>query len=49
VQQQEKLIATQAQQLLELRQQFVDLKEAAAVLQRTLGELRETAPGNPVH
>jgi hypothetical protein len=49
VQQQEKLIATQAQQLSELRQQFVDLKETAAVLQRTLGELRETAPGNAVH
>ena len=49
VQQQEKLIATQAEQLSELRQQFVDLKETAAMLQRSLGELRETASGNAVH
>jgi hypothetical protein len=31
VQQQEKLIAMQAEQLSELRQQFVDLKETAAM------------------
>jgi hypothetical protein len=49
VQQQEKLIATQAEQMSELRRQFVDLKETAAMLQRTVGELRETASGIAVH
>jgi hypothetical protein len=49
VQQQEKLIATQAEQLSKLTQQFVDLKETAAMLQRSLGELRQTAAGSAVH